>query len=275
MRFPSKACLSPIRNAYYSDRLVPAAARRTSGSVAGLGAAQHQRPFIDGGMDQQVPARLDHQLDAAAGAAPVLRRRRRGGAGRANGVAARVPRGGAPARGDGQRDHPGHYDRAPPPACGPRPRAPTSPPGPAPGRRRAPRHRRDAPQRWPLRARAARGGQHGGGLSVLPPQVPGNRRIRRPCGAWHACIVVKHGPGYLGRLGEALVDVKGEFQRGEGADGLDEIVGVAPQAAQRVVDHCRVRWAGVRQVEGGAPATAHPVGWGISDELVHRANASG
>ncbi len=79
---------------------------------------------------------------------------------------------------------------------------------------------------------------------------------------------------------------------GRGAGGLDEIADVAGQAGQRVVYHRRIRWADVRQAhgpfpgggdfdeggralagepgphcvlkhragEGGAPATAHPVG---------------
>ena len=38
--------------------------------------AQDPRPVEDRGMDQQVAARLDHQLDAGAAAAAVLRGRR-------------------------------------------------------------------------------------------------------------------------------------------------------------------------------------------------------
>ena len=123
--------------------------REHGSEVVVAAAAQDQRPVKDRGMDQQVSARLDHQLDAAAAAATVPRGRRRGGAGRMSCVAARAPGGGAPARREGQRDHPGQHDRAPPPPCGARPRAPTSPPGllpgpgPAPGRSRALIHHRD------------------------------------------------------------------------------------------------------------------------------------
>ena len=57
-------------------------------------------------------------------------------------------------------------------------------------------------------------------------------------------------PELLVRLGESLVHVQGEFQGGEGAGGFDEVVGVADQAGQDVVDHRRVGWAGCRQVDG-------------------------
>jgi hypothetical protein len=68
----------------------------------------------------------------------------------------------------------------------------------------------------------------------------------RSCG-WQA----RSPPGeLLMRLGEALVHVQGEFQRGEGAGGFDEVAGVASQAGQHVVDHRRVRWAACRQVDG-------------------------
>jgi len=109
-------------------------------------------------------------------------------------------------------------------------------------------------------------------------------------------------------LGEAPVDVQGEFQRWEGAGGFDPVAGAVGQAGQNVVDHRLVR-AGGRQVdwflavggvlgEGGQaqarPCPVNPAriaysstplakvarqpprtsyGRGISDELVHRANA--
>jgi hypothetical protein len=116
-------------------------------------AAQDQRPVKDRGMDQQVSARLDHQLDAVARATTVLRGRRRGGAGRANCVATRASGGGQRSRSDGQREHAGKYDRAPPLPSAARPHALTSPPGllPGPGLtlgpRRSPNHHHD-PARW-------------------------------------------------------------------------------------------------------------------------------
>ena len=79
-------------------------------------AAQDPRPVEDRGVDQQVAARLDHQLDAGAAAAATGRRgRSRGGAARADRVAARAPGTGARARRDGQREQAGQHDRAPPP----------------------------------------------------------------------------------------------------------------------------------------------------------------
>jgi hypothetical protein len=47
-------------------------------------------------------------------------------------------------------------------------------------------------------------------------------------------------PELLMRLGEALVHVQGEFQRGECTGGFDEVAGVAGQAGQHVADHRRV-----------------------------------
>jgi hypothetical protein len=55
------------------------------------------------------------------------------------------------------------------------------------------------------------------------------------------------------------VDVQSELQRGEGAGGLDEVVGVAVQAGQHVVDHRRVGLAGLRQVNGPFPSVVNSV----------------
>ena len=50
-----------------------------------------------------------------------------------------------------------------------------------------------------------------------------------------------------GWLGEALVDVQGEFQRGQGAGGFDQVFRAAGQAGQHMVDHRRIRRAGGRR----------------------------
>src|SRR6266851_8448144 len=97
-------------------------------------------------MDQQVPARLDHQLDAVAFATTMQRGSCRGAAGRTGCVAGRAPGGGAPARSDGHPDHAGNHDGALPPPGAARPGALTSlpgllpGPGPTMGPRRAPSH---------------------------------------------------------------------------------------------------------------------------------------
>ena len=109
-------------------------------------------------MDQQVPARLHRQLDAAALAARVRRgrrdqqaparqhrepgavaltamvhrKRRRAGVAMIN-LAARTPGGGPRARIDGQHEHAGQHDREPPPPCAARPRALTALPVLLPG----------------------------------------------------------------------------------------------------------------------------------------------
>lgn len=99
--------------------------------------------------------------------------------------------------------------------------------------------------------------------------------------------------------------LQGEFQRCERAGGFDQVSG--SQAGQHLVDHRRAGPAGRRQADevltfsglfgeggqalagepvahgvlehhagkGGTPAAAHPVGPGISEELAHRAIASG
>src|SRR5258708_5451880 len=55
------------------------------------------------------------------------------------------------------------------------------------------------------------------------------------------------GGDLAGWLGEALVDVQGEFQRGQGAGGFDQVFRAAGQAGQHVVDHRRIRRAGGRR----------------------------
>jgi hypothetical protein len=111
-------------------------------------APQGQRPVKDRRMDQQVPARLHRQLDAAALAARARRGRRdqqaparqhrepgavaltarvhrkrpRAGVAMTN-LAARTPGGGPRARIDGQHEHAGQHDHQPPPPSAARSRA--------------------------------------------------------------------------------------------------------------------------------------------------------
>ena len=56
------------------------------------------------------------------------------------------------------------------------------------------------------------------------------------------------------------MDVQGEFQRGQGAGGFDQIFRVAGQAGQDVVDHRRIRRAGSRQVDGLFSVGGAPLG---------------
>ena len=107
-------------------------------------AAQDQRPLKYRRMDQQVSARLHHQLDTAALAPAVRLGRPCGGAGVTGCVAGRAPSG-ARARRQNQRQYAGQHDRVPPPgaarpdvAAGAPPR-----PGPAPGPRCTLSHHRD------------------------------------------------------------------------------------------------------------------------------------
>jgi hypothetical protein len=63
-------------------------------------------------MDQQVPARLDHQPDHMAPVMTVPPGRRRAGAGLTGRRAARAPERGPPAGSYGERQHGGNHDRA-------------------------------------------------------------------------------------------------------------------------------------------------------------------
>ena len=86
--------------------------REQRSEVVAAATTEHQRPLKDRGMDQQVPARLDHQPDHTAPARTVPPGRRRAGVGLAGRGAARAPERGPRARSDGQRQHGGNHDRA-------------------------------------------------------------------------------------------------------------------------------------------------------------------
>jgi hypothetical protein len=110
--------------------------------------AQHQRPLKDRRMDQQVSARLNHQLDAVALGTTVWRGRNRADAGVTGRAASRTREGGPFARSDDDRQHAAQHDHTPPrPAAHPGALTPLPQPrhGPSltPGRRRAPVHHRD------------------------------------------------------------------------------------------------------------------------------------
>ena len=179
-------------------------------------ATQGQRPVKDRRMDQQVPARLHRQLDAAALAARVRRgrgeqqasarqhrepgavaltarvhrKRPRAGVAMIN-LDARTPGGGPRARIDGQHEHARQHDHEPPPPSAARPRALTAPPvlpprsRLTPGRSRAPRYHHD-PARWrkldsnPTRQPAMLARPAGPRPLAAPADVP--ERITSRCG---------------------------------------------------------------------------------------------